>query len=37
MIGIDGILETSFPPKDPHNYLSNPNFVYIEILEDLLK
>ena len=37
MIRIDGILETAFPPEDPHNYLSNPNFIYIGILEDLLK
>lgn len=37
MIGIDGILETAFPPEDPDNYLSNPNFVFIGILEELLK
>jgi len=37
MIGIDGILETAFPPEDPSNYLSNPNFIYIGILEELLK
>ncbi len=37
MIGIDGILETAFPPEDPNNYLSNPNFIYLGILEELLK
>jgi len=37
MIGLDGILETAFPPENPKNYLSNPNFIYIGILEDLLK
>lgn len=37
MIGIDGILETAFPPENPSNYLSNTNFIYIGILEELLK
>ncbi len=37
MIGIDGILETAFPHEDPNNYLSNPNFIYLGILEELLK
>ena len=37
MIGIDGILETAFPPEDSNKYLSNPSFIYIGILEDLLK
>ena len=37
MIGIDGILETAFPPEDPSNYLSNASFIYIGILEELLK
>lgn len=37
MIGIDGTLETAFPPEDPHSYLSNPSFMYIGILMDLLK
>ena len=37
MIGIDGILETAFPPENPSNYLSNSNFIYIGVLEELLK
>lgn len=37
MIGLDGILETAFPPENPSNYLTNPNFIYIGILEKLLK
>jgi hypothetical protein len=37
MIGTDGILETAFPPEDPSNYVSNPNFICIGILEELLK
>lgn len=37
MIGVDGILETAFPPENPSKYLSNPNFIHIGILEDLLK
>lgn len=28
MIGIDGIMETSFPPDDPKKYLNNSCFVY---------
>ena len=37
MIGIGGILETAFPPENPSNYLSNTNFTYIGVLEELLK
>ena len=37
MLGIDGILETAFPPEDPSSYLGSPNFIYLETLENLLK
>lgn len=36
MIGLDGILETAFPPENPIDYLSKSNFTYIGILEELL-
>lgn len=37
MIGMDGILETAFPPDNPDRYLSNNPFVYLGILEELLQ
>jgi len=37
MLGIDGILETAFPPEKPNTYLSNSAFTYLGILENLLK
>ncbi len=37
MLGIDGILETAFPPENPDTYLSNSAFTYLGILETLLK
>ncbi len=37
MLGIDGILETAFPPENPDTYLSNSAFTYLGILENLLK
>lgn len=36
MIGIDGVLETAFPPERPERYLSNNSFVYLGTLGDLL-
>jgi hypothetical protein len=35
MIGLDGILETAFPPSNPQQYLSNPAFIYIGNLKEL--
>ncbi|WP_413279543.1 hypothetical protein [Floridanema evergladense] len=35
MIGLDGILETSFPPDDPENYLANSAFVYLGLVKEL--
>ena len=37
MLGINGILETSFPPDDPKKYLNNSCFVYLGIMEELLQ
>ena len=36
MIGMDSILETSFPPENPNNYLTNQAFVYLGTLKNLL-
>jgi hypothetical protein len=36
MMGIDGVLETSFPPDKPEIYLNNNSFVYLGVVEELL-
>jgi hypothetical protein len=35
MIGLDGVLETAFPPDDPEGYLSNSNFGYLGSVKEL--
>lgn len=35
MIGLDGVIETAFPPTEPENYLANEAFVYIGTIADL--
>lgn len=35
MIGLDGVLETAFPPDDLENYLANSAFVYLGLVKDL--
>lgn len=35
MITMNGVLETAFPPDNPEEYLSNPNFSYIGRLGEL--
>ncbi|KAM3097888.1 hypothetical protein ACKFKG_07300 [Phormidesmis sp. 146-35] len=35
MITMKGVLETAFPPDDPEEYLSNPNFSYVGRLGEL--
>ena len=37
MIGLDGIMETAFPPNDPETYLADPAYVYVGMLEELQK
>ena len=36
MMSMDGILETSFPPDNPSEYLNSNYFVYLGIMEELL-
>lgn len=36
MMRMDGILETSFPPDNPSEYLNSNYFVYLGIMEELL-
>ncbi len=35
MIGLDGVLETAFPPDDPEGYLSNSKFGYLGSVKEL--
>ncbi|SKB16111.1 conserved hypothetical protein [Planktothrix sp. PCC 11201] len=35
MIGLDGVLETAFPPDDPKGYLSNSAFIYLGSVKEL--
>jgi hypothetical protein len=36
MMGVDGVLETAFPPKEPESYLANSMFIYVGLVKDLL-
>ena len=36
MIGLDGIMQTAFPPSEPDTYLSDPAYLYVSVLEELL-
>ncbi|NES97310.1 MAG: hypothetical protein F6K32_19225 [Desertifilum sp. SIO1I2] len=35
MIGLDGVLETAFPPDNPERYLSQPQFFYWGSVQEL--
>lgn len=35
MCGLDGIMETAFPPEDPATYLANPRFIRLGTVEEL--
>lgn len=35
MVGLDGVMETAFPPEDPEIYLANPWFQRLGTLEEL--
>lgn len=35
MIGLDGILETAFPPDNPQSYLAISSFVYLGLVKEL--
>jgi hypothetical protein len=36
MIGLNGVIETAFPPSDPDTYLSDPAYLYVSEVEELL-
>jgi hypothetical protein len=36
MIGLDGVMETAFPPDDMDKYLRNDGFMYLGLLGDFL-
>ena len=35
MLGLDGVLETGFPPENPDSYLADDSFIYLGLLKDL--
>jgi hypothetical protein len=35
MLGMDGIMETAFPPEDSATYLADPRFTRVGTLEEL--
>lgn len=35
MVGLDGVMETAFPPEDPETYLANLRFQRLGTLEEL--
>jgi hypothetical protein len=35
MLGVDGLMETAFPPEDPAMYLAAPRFTRVDTLEEL--
>lgn len=35
MLGMDGLMETAFPPEDPVTYLGDPRFTRLGTLEEL--
>jgi hypothetical protein len=37
MLGLDGQMETAFPPTDAREYLSNPHFEKLGLLGELLR
>lgn len=36
MFGLNGIMETAFPPSDPESYLADPRFEYVGVLQEVL-
>jgi hypothetical protein len=37
MFGMDGIMETAFPPDRPHTYFNEPKYQLVGKLKDILK
>ena len=37
MFGIDGVMETAFPPTDPDEYLADIRFQFLGTLEELMR
>lgn len=35
MLGMDGVMETAFPPEDPATYLADPRFTRLGTVEEL--
>ena len=37
IIALDGTMETAFPPSDPDTYLSDPAYLYVAVLGELMQ
>ncbi len=37
MFGMDGVMETAFPPDEPENYFQDPRYRLVGKLEDILR
>jgi hypothetical protein len=37
MFGLNGIMETAFPPDDPDEYLADERFRFLDGLQELMK
>ncbi len=37
MFGMDGVMETAFPPDDPENYFQDPRYHLVGKVEDILR
>lgn len=35
MVGLDGVIETAFPPSNPDHYLADPAFVFVGLFKEL--
>jgi hypothetical protein len=37
MFGLNGVMETAFPPDDPAEYLADTRFRYLGVMQELMK
>lgn len=37
MFGMNGVMETAFPPSDPEDYLADSRFQFLDKLEELIR
>jgi hypothetical protein len=37
MFGLNGVMETAFPPDDPDEYLADERFRFLDVMQELMK